>query len=86
MGCAIFVVATVVAKGGGSNHWGIALNTLWITALIVSAIAGLTAPVAALRSSLGPLARVLVFACSMPILLFLGLLAYFFIVVLPRLA
>jgi hypothetical protein len=82
----VFVVATLVAKGTGSNDWGTALNTLWITALVVAVIASLTAPITALRSSLGPRGRGLVFACSLPALLFVALLVYFFVVILPSIA
>ena len=84
--CAAFVIATAVAKGTGNNDWGAALNTLWIAALVLAVIASLAAPIAALRSSLGPRGRVLVFACSLPALLLVAFLVYFFVVILPRIA
>jgi hypothetical protein len=79
-------VATLVAKGTDSNDWGTTLNTFWITALIGAVIASLTAPIAALRSSLNPRGRALVFACSLPALLFVALLLYLVVVVAPSIA
>jgi hypothetical protein len=84
--CGAFVITTLAVTGPGSNDWGIALSVVWVTALIVAVLASVAAPIAALRSSLSPLARAVVFACSLPALIFASFLAYFFIVVLPRLA
>ncbi len=84
--CFTVVVATLAAKGTDSNDWGTALSTLWTTALIVAVIASLTAPIAALRSSLGLRGRALVFACSLPALLFVALLLYLVLVVVPSIA
>jgi hypothetical protein len=79
--CTAFVIATLVAGG----DWGIGLSVIWVIALAVAVLASVAAPIAALRSSLSPFARAVVFACSLPALVFLALLAYFFIVVLPTL-
>ena len=70
----------------GDDEWGTALNALWIATLVVAVVASIIAPLAARRSSLGPGARAIVYAGSLPALLVVGFIAYFFIVVLPRLA
>jgi hypothetical protein len=84
--CVVFVITTLAVKGPGSHDWGTPLATVWVTALVAAVLASLAAPVAARRSSLSPLARAAVFACSLPALGFVALLAYFFIAVVPRLA